>query len=305
MDGIAPAAPAAPVAPSPVDPGAPDAQIQADPSPAPQDSAEGSPQDDGGEGRQQPDGVHQRINELTFHRRRAERVAAEAIQENQALRAYLAGMQGQPGAQPPQPQGQPGQGQQPQSEAPPRAEDYADWPSFMQAQAQWTYRQMRAAETANAQEFQARQQQALAEAQQQHATRVREATLAGVVENASKKYADFEQTLTNPQLPSLRSVHPTVLDAAVYSEHAGDILYYLGKNPPEAVRIASLHPVQAIRELGRLEAKLASGQVQSSAAPAPVTTVGARSSGSDPLSDRASIADWMNARNRQVHKRKA
>ncbi|MCC7122270.1 MAG: hypothetical protein IT493_12000 [Gammaproteobacteria bacterium] len=301
MEAVAPGLPAVPAAPSPDQGAQPDAPNAADPSAGNPADPQGQPQP-GEDTRPAQD----RINELTFHRRRAERVAAEAIQENHAMRAYLAQIEvaQQAGQQRPNGQQQP-PGVPPQDpNVAPRPEDYSDWPSFVRAQAQHEYRQMRAAEQAQAMTFQQAQQQAFMQAQQAHEVRVREATLQQVVEAGNGKYADFTQVVSNPQLPSLRQVHPAVLDAVTYSDHAGDILYYLGKNAAEAQRIASLNPVSAVREIGRLEAKIAAGTVQISAVPPPPGTVQGRTAGADPLSDRSSINEWMAARNRQVRKGK-
>lgn len=286
-------APAAPEVPSP-EQGAPDAQqALPDSSPAGEGTnPEAEPQDP----EEYRRSARSRIGELTFGMRRAERVAAEAIQENLALRQWI-DMQQPRGPQQQAPQ-------QPQQEGPPRQEDYSDWGEYMRAVAQHEYRTARAQDAQQAAAMQVMQQRAYAAAQVAHESRVREATLGQVVEQSAKKWADFEQVVSNPSLPSLRQVHPAVLDAVAYSEHGGDILYFLGKNPAEAVRIASMNPVHAVRELGKLEAKIAAGSVQFSDAPPPVGTVGARgASGADPLSDRSTIEAWMAARNRQVRKK--
>lgn len=283
-------APVAPAVPSP-EQGALDAQqVQPESSPAGEDtSPEAEPQDP----EEYRRSAKHRIGELTFDKRRAERVAAEAVQENLALRQWI-DMQARGQPAPPVPQ----------HEGPPRQEDFADWGEYMRAVAQHEYRTARAQDAQQAAAMQVMQQRAYAAAQVAHEARVREATLGQVVEQSTKKWADFEQVVSNPSLPSLRQVHPAVLDAVAYSEHGGDILYFLGKNPAEAVRIASMNPVHAVRELGKLEAKIAAGSVQFSDVPPPVGTVGARgASGADPLSDRSTIEAWMAARNRQVRKK--
>ena len=54
-------------------------------------------------------------------------------------------------------------------------------------------------------------------------------------------------------------------------EHPADIAYYLGQNIPEARRIASLSPIAAAREIGKLEARF-SGPPQKTTTKAPVPT---------------------------------
>jgi hypothetical protein len=69
------------------------------------------------------------------------------------------------------------------------------------------------------------------------------------------------------------------------SDNAALVAYHLAKNPKEARAIANMHPIQAARELGMIEARLSSQPVRRvSQAPAPVQTVsgGQGSSSRDP-----------------------
>lgn len=255
---------------------------------------------EGQEGRPQPT-VQDRINELTRNRRVAERVAAEAIAESQRqaqalaqMQAYIEGLQ----------RGQVPAGGAPQSgtqrDGPPDPTQYNDWAAYTRDLARYeasqVMRQSQEAEVQAAREQQQRQAQAMA----QHAHRVREATINAAAEQGVEKYPDFAKVITNPALPRLRDAHPAVVDALAYSENATDLMYYFGKNPAEAQRVMALHPTLAIRELGKLEAKLASGTVQLSNAAPPIERVRGGSNAPDPLSDRSSIDTWMKARNRQV-----
>jgi hypothetical protein len=71
---------------------------------------------------------------------------------------------------------------------------------------------------------------------------------------------------------------PIVSDAMAMiireSDNAALVAYHLAKNPKEARAIANMHPIQAARELGMIEARLSSQPVRRvSQAPAPVQTV--------------------------------
>lgn len=84
---------------------------------------------------------------------------------------------------------------------------------------------------------------------------------------AEAKYDDFHEVVG--ELQPTNAVSAAVMDA----ENAGDVAYYLGKHPKEAQRIASLPPLSAVREIGKLEAKLlaeAPKPKQPSKAPAPI-----------------------------------
>ena len=99
------------------------------------------------------------------------------------------------------------------------------------------------------------------------------------------------------------------------SDAGPDVLYYLGSNPKEADRIARLAPILQAKEIGKLEASLASNPPvkKTSTAPAPIAPVTARSAGSnqydttDPRSTKSmSTSEWIEAeRMRQIKKYEA
>ena len=130
-------------------------------------------------------------------------------------------------------------------------------------------------------------------------------------EAARDKYEDFEQVAYNPKLP-ITDVMAQTIQA---SDNGPDIAYYLGTNPKEADRIARLAPFLQAKEIGRLEAKVASEPVtkQTSKAPAPISPITPRSGGSsnydttDSRSIKAmSTSQWIEAeRARQVKKMEA
>ncbi len=130
-------------------------------------------------------------------------------------------------------------------------------------------------------------------------------------EEARNKYDDFEQVAYNPNL-RITTVMAQTIQA---SEVGPDVAYYLGANPKEADRISRLAPILQAKEIGKLEAKLASEPPvkKTSSAPAPFQPVTARSVGSpaydttDPRSTKTmSTSEWIAAdRARQMKKLEA
>lgn len=127
-------------------------------------------------------------------------------------------------------------------------------------------------------------------------------------EEARSKYEDFEQVAYNPKLPITN-----VMAEAIQSSDIGpELAYHLGTNPKEAERISRLSPLGQAKEIGRIEAKLASNPPvkRTSSAPAPISPVSARSTGSpaydttDPRSIKTMTdSQWIEAeRARQMKK---
>jgi hypothetical protein len=130
-------------------------------------------------------------------------------------------------------------------------------------------------------------------------------------EEARSKYDDFEQVAYNPKLTIT-----TVMAQSIQASEAGpEVAYYLGANPKEADRISRLAPILQAKEIGRIEAKMASDPPvrKTTSAPAPISPVTARSSGApaydttDPRSTKTmSASEWIEAeRARQMKKLQA
>lgn len=130
-------------------------------------------------------------------------------------------------------------------------------------------------------------------------------------EEARNKYDDFEQVAYNPSLKIT-----TVMAQTIQSSDIGpDVAYYLGANPKEADRISRLAPYVQAKEIGRIEAKLASEPMvkKTSSAPPPFTPVTPSSKGAstydttDPRSIKSmSTSEWIAAdRARQMKKMEA
>jgi hypothetical protein len=128
-------------------------------------------------------------------------------------------------------------------------------------------------------------------------------------EDARSKYDDFEQVAYNPKLPISTAMAETIQA----SDIGPDIAYYLGSNPKEAARIASLKsPILQAKEIGKIEAKMASEPVlrKTTSAPPPIAPISGRGSGApsydttDPRSIKnMTTSEWIEAdRQRQMKK---
>lgn len=94
------------------------------------------------------------------------------------------------------------------------------------------------------------------------------------VADARGRYADFDQVaFTAP-------ISDGVAEMVAQSEIGADLAYYLGKNRDTALRISQLSPVEAARELGRLEATLSRPRPPTQTqAPDPITPVRPKATG--------------------------
>ena len=88
-----------------------------------------------------------------------------------------------------------------------------------------------------------------------------------------QKVPDFDAVAHNPNL----AITPVMADAMRQSDLGGEVAYYLGKNPSEAMRIARLNLVGQVRALVALESRITKAQdaakaKKASAAPTPAET---------------------------------
>lgn len=143
-----------------------------------------------------------------------------------------------------------------------------------------------------------RQQQAQAHQQFQQALSTR-------VAEGVQKFADYHEVVGNPALPNLAQVNQPLLVALLQHEQMPELTYYLGKNPSEAHRIASLPPHRAIMEMGRIAARLpASLTRQTSNAPPPPPQVKGGDSGTNDPSKAQTYEDFVRIRRKQIAARR-
>ena len=129
-------------------------------------------------------------------------------------------------------------------------------------------------------------------------------------ETAREKYDDYEDVVYNPKL----AITPIMAQTIQASDMGPDVAYYLGTNPKEAERIARLPAIAQAKEIGRLEAKIASAPPvkRTTSAPTPISPVNARSASTtlDTTDPRAakqmSASEWIAAdRARQIRQMEA
>jgi cytidylate kinase len=127
-------------------------------------------------------------------------------------------------------------------------------------------------------------------------------------ESARDKYDDFEQVAYNPKL----SITNVMAETIQSSDIGPELAYYLGSNPKDAERISRMTPLSQAKEIGKIEAKLASSPPvkKTTSAPAPISPVTARSSGSpafdttDPRSTKAMTdSQWIEAERARQRKK--
>jgi hypothetical protein len=106
------------------------------------------------------------------------------------------------------------------------------------------------------------------------------------------KVPDFDAVAHNPNL----TVTPIMADAIRESSRGAEIAYFLGKNPAEAARIASLPPVSQATAIARLETRAGGAQASVSRAPQPVGTLSGRSGGAGKPLEEMSFEEYRRAR---------
>lgn len=122
-------------------------------------------------------------------------------------------------------------------------------------------------------------------------------------EKASERYPDFSVVVGNPAL----SINEAMAEFISESDLGPDLAYHLGKHPLDAARIASMSPVKAARELGRLESEIAARpKANPSKAPEPITPVGSRgkSTASTLPSDDDDMETWARKERARVAARR-
>lgn len=102
---------------------------------------------------------------------------------------------------------------------------------------------------------------ALAEAEQMRAQEELNTAWNAKLAETEKDFPDLRSTIASLEEP-LSSIDPTVgqhlADTIMQMDNGAAVLYYLGQNPDEAVRIATSGLTKATLELGRLEARVES-----------------------------------------------
>jgi hypothetical protein len=175
----------------------------------------------------------------------------------------------------------------------PKATDFANHDDYVEALVDW-----KAEQKITAIQTKSRQDDAKAQIQ------TRFNTHSERVESFKETHEDFDEALENVStVPMSIAVQESIID----SDHGPEMMYALANDPKEFKRICSLPPLQAAREMGRLESKFVKTATPSSdnkttRAPKPVTPVRTRgASATKDLNDpNLSYEDFKRLRTEQI-----
>lgn len=201
-------------------------------------------------------GVQKRIDELTRERYEAQRQAEH-------WRQIAEQTQKQQPAKPPT--------------EPPKLEAYTNVDDYLAARDEWVLEQAEARALQRTQEQTQRQQAEQQQQQQAINQQVRQEQFKAREADAAGRYQDYAQAVTAPHVQQMMAARLDILETVIDSEHGPDIAYFLAKNPAQLQNLASLSPLAAVREIGRIEQMFMAGtKKQATNAPDPVRTVGGK-----------------------------
>jgi hypothetical protein len=194
--------------------------------------------------------------------------------------------------------------------------DYSEYGAFVAAKARWAAREelSSAVQAAHQQEQHAAQQQ-----QYEHRASAFAKKMDEGVEGNPEFLATVQPEILNlrPAMSLKEGERPTgataIADLLMDSENPHSLMAYLSSHEDDFRRISALHPMLAMRELGRIEVGLdaapngsASPPVSSQAQP-PIRPVGSSSARTAATNrspaDINSVAEWEVARKRLLHER--
>ena len=215
-------------------------QTQANAEPATPDAGAQEPEKRGDE---DPVGVQKKIDKLTRMRREAEEEAARIRAEADELRRRLDEKEAA------------GQGAKPK----PQLHEFDTHEAWTEALTDWKY------EERERQRNLARMAELETKAKEARQTKAK-----SIADEGMARYQDFQKVAFS--IP----ISEPMLDAIAMAEDSVDVVYHLGNNQEEAIRIANMPPVRQIYELAKLDLKLAQAKEQAlkaktvSTAPAPI-----------------------------------
>lgn len=155
-------------------------------------------------------------------------------------------------------------------EAPPKENDFPDPIEFAAAKAIWGAEQRAREREANGAGEVARAAKLQAEEINQRERAVLTQEWTAQVADAKTRYADFDAVAHAKDLP----VSQAMGDIIMTSDAGPDVLYFLGQNRALAAQIAVMHPVEAARAIGRIEATITQPKPRTETnAPTPINPV--------------------------------
>jgi hypothetical protein len=140
----------------------------------------------------------------------------------------------------------------------------------------------------------------------------RELTVQARFQTAAAKYEDFDDVVGGWRFPIPEGMGSALQD----SDLEADILYFLAKNPVDAIRIAGLSPIAQIREIGKIEDRLSQSPPKAeesnsitpetrkppaaSKAPAPISPVQSRAQTAEKSPNEETYAEFEKRRKREL-----
>jgi hypothetical protein len=226
---------------------------------------------DGAKPESEKDAEQKRLAKLAFEAREAKRLAKAAEEAREREKAdyerQLAELREGKGAAP-------------------KPEDFESYDEYLEKRQDWLLDQ-KLKEREKAGELKAR------EAKQAEEKARRQTLVESVVTKGAESFKDFDATLQALNSAIDPADFREGLDAALESDKAADILYYLGKNPSFAIELSSKSPREQVKAIGRLEERFASKKL--TAAPAlvePLKGNGGRVTSDKAPTDPAEYRKW-------------
>lgn len=181
-----------------------------------------------------------------------------------------------------------------QQSKPPEEKEFPDYTEFVAAKAVWAASQQQDSRAAREAQEQAEAARKAAEQAEGYERQLMARQFQAQVEEAKARYADFEAVAFNSTVP----VTDAMVEIIQSSDMGADIAYHLGKNPALAAKIATMKPIEAAREMGRLEAALSSPKARTATqAPEPINPVRGKAAGTKDPSKMSfeEFAAWREA----------
>lgn len=237
--------------------------------------------------------------EKTYTQADLDRITAK-VKKNAAYRArkeaeaYFKGLQQGTAIVKPAEQAKP-------DDRPPERGDFPSYEDFMEAKAAYVGKKAAREERAEAEK----------EAKARQAEETRTKTLQSFQAKVREKYPDLESKFDDAAHINMPE---GMGDAIAESDFGPDILNHLMSNIEDFERIAALSPSAALRELGKLEAKLEQASKPSGAgkqepvkpaskAPEPIKPGGGAAPTDESPSDKDNIEDWMRKERARLRKK--
>ena len=200
--------------------------------------------------------IERRFSEITKQREAAREEARKEREAREALEARLRDLEAKANPAP--------QVAQAAEDTEPQPSQFEDAFEYAKALAEWsTEKALRERDAAEAQR------------KQQEAEAVKHREWADRVSKAKAELPDFDEMVASSEVV----VSNEVRDAIMESDVGPQLLYHLAENPEVADALAKMSAIKALREIGKLEARL-----EKSAPKQEVKTVAAKSNAPAPIS---------------------